>query len=337
MALPNSHGSWWWEVITSSTKDELTLAVCVTILLATLWYKIKLSSSSNGAPSLPPGPRSVPILGYLPFLRPDLHKQLTEMSHTYGPIFKFYLGSKLHVVINTPELAKVVLREHDETFANHVLTIASSVITYGGQDILFSKNNANWRHLRKILVYEVLNNKNLEACRNFRKDEVRKTIKNVFSRIGTTVNVNEISFLTTSNVVTKMVWENSTDEGSKDSNLGAELKTVATKCVQIFNQINLSDIFPILAWFDLQGVERDMKEQLTKVDQIFASMIEDRIRYNSVNGVGHEGKKDFLQALLELKDKEDGKSINIYQLKSLLMWQNFSRVLCNADQMYNDF
>nr|GFB53597.1 cytochrome P450 [Tanacetum cinerariifolium] len=87
----------------------------------------------------------------------------------------------------------------------------------------------------------------------------------------------------------------------------------------IFNRINLSDIFPILAWFDLQGVERDIKEQLTKVDQIFTSMIEDRKKYNSINGVGHEGKKDFLQTLLELKDNEDGKSINIYQLKSLLM------------------
>nr|GEU82180.1 cytochrome P450 76C1-like [Tanacetum cinerariifolium] len=300
-------------------NEIIMLVVTLSVLiLASLWYKLTRSSSS---PPLPPGPRSLPIVGYLPFLGPDLHKQFTNMAHTYGPIYKFYLGSKLHVVINTPELAKEVVRDNDETFANHDLTVASSVITYGGQDIVFSKHNSNWRNLRKIFVYEVLSNTNLEACGCFRRVEVRKTIKNVFSRIGITVNISQISFLTEANVLTSMVRENKPDEMSNGINLGLELQMAASNIAEIFGRPNLSDFFPSLARFDLQGVERDMKKQLQKLDAIIENMIDDRIKSNSRRSRDevHEGKKDFLQILLDLKDQGDSKSINITQIKAILV------------------
>lgn len=189
----------------SNNEDKLTMATAISVvtILAILWYKLTHSSSSL----LPPGPRSLPIVGYLPFLSPDLHKQFTNMAHIYGPFFKFYLGSKLWVIINTPELAKEVVRDQDDIFANRDLTVVASVNSYGGEDIIFSKNNSNWRNLRKIFVYQVLSNKNLEAPSALRRKEVRKTIKNVFSKIGTKVDITNISFSTEVNVLTNMVWD----------------------------------------------------------------------------------------------------------------------------------
>ncbi|KAI7730597.1 LOW QUALITY PROTEIN: hypothetical protein M8C21_028999, partial [Ambrosia artemisiifolia] len=268
----------------------------------TLWR------STKGALSLPPSPCSLPIVRYLPFLSHNLHKQL---GHTYDPIFKFYVGRKLHIVSDTPDLAKAVLRDQDEIVANHQQTVASSIITYGGQDILFSKDNSSLRHLRKTFVFEVLNNKNLEAYDSLRRDEVRKTIKNVFSRVGTPVNISEISFLTSSNVVTKVIWKNFLENGAKDSHLGAELQMVAAKIVEIFERVNLSISSPVL-----RGVERDMKKEQKNLDQTFKSIIVDRIKYNSKrseDGVEHQGKKDFLQTLIK-----DAKSLNIDQIESLL-------------------
>ncbi|KAI3754290.1 hypothetical protein L1987_54071 [Smallanthus sonchifolius] len=317
----NSYGSWLWEYWCNN-KDEVTMAALVItislVIMLVSWYKLTLSTTS---PPLPPGPLSLPIVGYLPFLDRDLPNKFISMARTYGPIFKFYLGSKLHVVINTPELAKVVVRDHDETFANRDLTIAASVITYGGQDLIFSKNNATWRSLRKIFVHEVLSNKNLKACSYFRRDEVRKTIKNVFSNIGTNVDISEIAFLTEANVITRMVWDDTSYKGEKGIRLGDELRMVASNIAKIMGQPNLSDFFPTLAWFDLQGVERSMKKELKKLDQIFSSIIEDRIESTSKasqNGVGHKGKKDFLQILLDLKDQNDVRSVNITQVKALL-------------------
>ncbi|KAI3754288.1 hypothetical protein L1987_54069 [Smallanthus sonchifolius] len=315
----NIYVSWLWEWC--NNKDEVPIAILVitislVLMLGVSWYK------STTSPPLPPGPYSLPIVGYLPFLGRDLLTKFTSMAHTYGPIFKFYLGSKLHVVINTPELAKVVVRDLDDIFANRDLTVAASVLTYGGQDLAFSKNNATWRSLRKIFVQEVLSNKNLKACSFFRRDEVRKTIKNVFSNIGKKVDISEIAYLTDANVITRMVWDDTTYKGEKGIHLGADLQTVGSNVIKLLGQPNLSDFFPTLAWFDLQGVERNMKKELKKLDEIFSSIIEYRIESNSKmsqDGVQHEGKKDFLQILLDLKDQNDATSLSLIQVKNLLM------------------
>ncbi|KAI3820729.1 hypothetical protein L1987_08277 [Smallanthus sonchifolius] len=244
------------------------------------------------------------------------------MAHTYGPIFKMKLGSKLHVVINTRELAKVVVRDQDEAFSNRDQSAAALAITYGGQDIVFSNNNHNWRKLRKLFVHEVLSNKNLEASGSFRRDEVRKAIKDVFGKIGTAINVREIAFATETNVLTRTIWENTSDEVVKHRNLGAEIDDVAANIVKIFGRVNLSDFFPSLARFDLQGVERDMKMQRDKLDKLFSGIIEDRIKSNferSQHEVKREGKKDFVQILLDHRDEKDGTSLSMTQMKALLL------------------
>ncbi|XP_071701143.1 cytochrome P450 76C1-like [Rutidosis leptorrhynchoides] len=323
MAQLNNLISWWWEVRNNNNKFTMSLVTISVLIFAILWYKFKYLSFKNGLPSLPPGPRSLPIVGFLPFLGPELNKQFTNMARTYGPIFKFYVGTKLHVIINTPELAKVVVRDQDETFANHNLTIAASIITYGGQDIAWANNSSHWRNLRKMFVHEVLSNKNLDACSPFRRNEVRKTIKNVYSKIGTAVNISEIAFSTETNVITNMVWENySSDNGANGTQLGVELQMLASKIVELLGTPNLSDFFPSLAWFDVQGVAREMKKQLKKLEELLNNIIDDRIKYNSrrtEDGVKHEVKKDFLQVLLDLKDQKDATSLNFFQIKALLM------------------
>ncbi|KAL7594809.1 hypothetical protein Lser_V15G29253 [Lactuca serriola] len=320
----NNEGSWWWEVM-SGNKDQLTQLAVATIsatILATLWHILKSLSSSHGAPPLPPGPRSLPIVGNLPILGVDMHKQFSNLAHIYGPIFKFHLGSKLHVVINSPEIAKVVVREQDDIFANRNPSIAAFTMSFGARDVIWSDNNSDWRNLRKLFVHEVLSNKNLEACRYFRRDEVRKTIKNIYSKIGTKVDISGIAFLTEVNVLTSMVWENTSDPNAKGSHFVAELKKIVSNVVKLMEQPNISDIFPSVAWLDLQGVLRKTKRLLHQVDQIFTSIIDDRIKLNSrkpKDAVGHEGKKDFLQILLELMDHNDATSISITQIKALLL------------------
>ncbi|XP_076913810.1 3,9-dihydroxypterocarpan 6A-monooxygenase-like [Bidens hawaiensis] len=318
MAEQNSHALEWWEV----TNNQQLIVTTSLLILAILWYAFKPSNSSNDAPPLPPGPRSLPIVGYIPFLSPNLHTQFTNMAHTYGPIFKLNLESKLYVVINTPELAKEVVRDQDETFSNHDQSAAAFAVTNGGQDIAFSDNNPSWRKLRKIFAHEMLSNKNLEESGFVRRDEVRKAVTNVFGKLGTEVNIREIAFSTETNVLTRMIWESASDKVVKKNNLGAEIDIVSSNVVHILGRINLSDFFPALAPFDLQGVVRDMEKQRNKLDQLFTSIIEDRIKSNlkkSPDEVRHEGKKDFLQVLLSYKDEKDGTRLNMTQIKALLL------------------
>ncbi|GKD35244.1 cytochrome P450 76C1-like protein [Tanacetum coccineum] len=193
------------------------------------------------------------------------------MSHKYGPIFSLCLGSKLHVVVNSIDLAKVVARDLDQTFANRNPPITAITVTYGVLDIAWSNNNAHWRNTRKLLVSQVLSNANLDACQGFRTDEVRKTV-----------------------------------EGFRE---------VEFKMIELLGAPNISDFIPILSWFDLQGRQREMQKQHEHLDRIFDNIIRARME-----GVPHDdGKKDFLQIMLELKDQKDGPtSLNMVQIKALL-------------------
>ncbi|GJU97221.1 cytochrome P450 [Tanacetum coccineum] len=227
---------------------------------------------------LPPGPRGLPLLGYLPFLDPNLHHGYTKLAQRYGPIFKLKLGSKTHIVVGSSDLAKVVLREQDEIFANRDPPIAGTVITYGGQDIVWSDNNNSlWRNMRKVFAFEVLSNKNLEASSTFRRGGVRKTIKHVYETMGTEVDIGGIAFMTSLNVITNMVWGKSLVEDVKSTNLGVEFREVITKIVELLGAVNVSDFFPVLSRFDLQGVGQEMKRQSKILDAIFERIIKERI------------------------------------------------------------
>ncbi|KAF5771976.1 putative cytochrome P450 [Helianthus annuus] len=308
----NINGIWWEQAI--GKKQELVFAglVVMVMTLAISWYNKTVSSS------LPPGPKGLPIVGYFPFLGPNLHHEFTKLANRYGPIFKLYLGSKLHVVVNSAELAKVVTGEQDESFANRDPHTAGLAASYNANDVAWAPNNANRRNLRKVLVHEVLSNVNLEASHSYRRDEVRKTIKTVYNKIGTTVDINEISFSTVLNVLTNIVWGKGLVEGSKYVNLSDEIRKVVSGVVEIAEGLNVSDFFPTLARFDLQGVKRKMDNQMKQFDRIFEKTIGERTLENK-GQVKQEGKKDFLQILLELKDQTTGPSITMTQLKALVV------------------
>ncbi|KAL9993404.1 putative cytochrome P450 [Helianthus debilis subsp. tardiflorus] len=270
--------AWWWEV--NNEQDELARTILTISVLALLliWYKWMLFYTT----SLPPGPYGLPVVGYLPFLGSNLHERFTEMAQKYGPIFSLQLGSKLHVVVNSTDLVKVVARDQDQTFANRNTPIAASVITYGGSDITFTNSKtAHWRNMRKLLVSQVMSNACLKASQIFRTREVRKMVNEVYAKIGKKVNINKMAFNTELNVVTSMLWGCSkSDEGRY---LGDGFHEVESNIIKLLGAPNISDFFPWLSRFDLQKRRRDMQRQLEYVDMIFDNIIEKSCKISIIN------------------------------------------------------
>ncbi|KAL0446068.1 UNVERIFIED_CONTAM: cytochrome [Sesamum latifolium] len=174
--------------------DQFYIAIISVLVMSILWFIKVLFNPVRRNPPLPPGPRGLPILGYLPFLGKNLLHQFRDLAHQYGPIYKLYLGNKLCVVINSPSLVKEVVRDQDAIFADRDANIAALTATYGGNDIAFSLHNSQWQAMRKIFVREVLSSSSLQASYNLRKDEVKKAIRYVYNNIGKPVQVGELSF-----------------------------------------------------------------------------------------------------------------------------------------------
>ncbi|KAM7494131.1 hypothetical protein LguiB_028740 [Lonicera macranthoides] len=307
--------SWWWQ--SNNQNDEharvfLTLSLAVITVSWFSWFLV--IKSRTRLPPLPPGPRGLPLLGNLLSLDPELHTYFASLARTHGPILRLWLGKKVGIVVTSPGLAKEVLKDHDATFANRDVPEAGKEATYGGLDIVWTPNGPQWRMLRKVCVREMLSNTTLDSVYSLRRREIRGTIQYLHSRAGSPVNVGEQMFLTVMNVITSMMW-GGTMEGEERANLGTEFRQVVNEMTGLLGMPNLSDFYPGLARFDLQGIKKKMKGLALRFDRIFEKMIDQRMKMD-----GPIESKDFLQVLLQLKDEGDSKTpFTITHLKALLM------------------
>ena len=318
----SSYWTWWWEA--TSKKDHVNQAVFTVLIaiFATLWYLWASRRARKRTAPLPPGPRGLPIVGYLPYLGSNLHHSFAELADIYGPIFKLWLGNRLCIVLSSPSLAKEVARDQDIIFANRDPPVAALIASYGRLDIAWSPYGSYWRNLRKLFVREMLSNNILDRCHAHRRYEVRKTITNVYNKIGTPMEIGKLSFQTELNVMTRSLWGN-TIEGLEDSVTGVSFRELSNEMMRLLGKPNISDFFPVLARFDIQGVEREMKKVFLSVDQILDRIIEQRMKLDTAKEKrtsNNREEKDFLQFLLDVKEQEATETpITRTKVKALLV------------------
>ncbi|KAF9617137.1 hypothetical protein IFM89_034288 [Coptis chinensis] len=278
-------------------------------------------STKNKVP-LPPGPRGLPIVGYLPFLNSNLHVCFANLAKTYGPIIKLQLGSKACIVLSSATVAKEVLKDNDIVFANRdVPAVAASPGAYGGVDIIWSPYGEHWRMLRKICVGGLLSTARLEFLYDLRRREVRDMVNQIYTNAGQPVDIGENSLLTFFHVITSMLW-GGTDEKGRRKRVSLEFREITEKYLILFGELNVSDLFPALAMFDLQGKERKLKRLHVWFDRMFDVVIDKKLKMEREGNWNTDiGKKDFLQVLLEFKDQEEHKTpFTITHIKSLFMY-----------------
>lgn len=302
------------------TQAALTISI---LILSLLGFMIIFKKPRKVTASLPPGPRGLPIVGFLPFLTTNLHYQFAELARQYGPIVKIQLGSRLCFVVSSPSSVKEVMREQDMICANHDTTVALEVITRGRLDIAFSPFGSYWRNMRKVFVREMLSKSNLDAGYDLRKVGVREAIKSVVSKVGTAVDVGELIFVTEANVIMSMLWGGTIQE-DEQTKIGLEFRAVLQKAMDLLSKPNVSDFFPAIARFDIQGVAKEMKAIVQTIDEILDRIVNVSMKRASEKKRDEikEGtaKKDFIQILVELQEqKETGTEISITQIKAILL------------------
>ncbi|CAL5432820.1 unnamed protein product [Camellia sinensis] len=253
--------SWWWD--TSNVLLPFTL-----IVLAITWYAwIFINNSKKNQPPLPPGPRSLPMVGILTFFDLELHSCFASLSQTYGPITRLPMGTKVEIVVSSPSAVREMLRDHDITFANReVPELASTAVAKGDLDIVFSPHGPGWQMLRKVCVREVLDSATL-------------------------------------------------DSGQERASIGADFQVMVADSMELLGKPNLSDFFPGLAWFDLQGMKKQLLGIVMRFNRIF-----DAITNKGPRLEGGRQTKDFLQVLLQLKNEGHAKTpLTMTHLKVLFM------------------
>ncbi|PIA57886.1 hypothetical protein AQUCO_00500063v1 [Aquilegia coerulea] len=289
------------------------LILSVTLIFFTL-YEYGIKKWRKEKVPLPPGPRGLPIVGNLPFLDRNLHTYFAKLAETYGPIFKLQLGSRLCVVWNSASIVKEA-QEHDIIFASRDVLAVAIPATYGGTDMIWSPYGEHWRMLRKTCVRELLNNTRLDALYGLRRKEVQDMVKDIYSKNGNSINIGEYILVTMFRLITSMLWGGTELEMENKDSLISEFVKVIHEISEVHGQPNVSDFFPVLARFDLQGLGSKSKKFSLWLDRLLEIVINQREKSSNSN----IKQDDFLQVLLKLKDQQDNKTtFSRTDLKTLL-------------------
>ncbi|XP_025032505.1 cytochrome P450 2K1-like [Python bivittatus] len=127
------------------------ILILLLFILAIMSLLRKGSSWNDSSPNLPPGPRTIPILGNLYLM--DLKRPfrtMIKLSKEYGPVFRIKLGFREMVVLTGYETVKEALVNQADVFAERAaLPIFEEFAK--GFGVVFA-HGENWKVMRRFTL-----------------------------------------------------------------------------------------------------------------------------------------------------------------------------------------
>ncbi|CAH8274650.1 unnamed protein product [Arabidopsis lyrata] len=288
----------------------------VPILLFVFIALFKKSKKPNHVKA--PAPSGAwPIIGHLHLLGGKehlLYRTLGKMADHYGPAMSLRLGSSEAFVVSSFEVAKDCFTVNDKALASRPMTAAAKHMGYNFAVFGFAPYSAFWREMRKIATIELLSNRRLQMLKHVRVSEISMGVKDLYSlwvkKGGTEpVMVDLKSWLEdmTLNMIVRMVagkryFGGGGSQSSEDTEEAMQCKKAIAKFFHLIGIFTVSDAFPRLGWFDLQGHEKEMKQTGSELDVILERWIENHRQQRQVSGT-KENDSDFIDVMLSLAEQ----------------------------------
>ncbi|KAL1416157.1 hypothetical protein MTO96_006423 [Rhipicephalus appendiculatus] len=180
---------------------------------------------------LPPGPRGLPLLGYLPFMTTDAHREIEALRRKYGNVFGLHLGFRYVVFLCEFEsikegLSKDALLDRAEEFPPQRIIIS---------------NGPQWMELR-LFTSKTL--KTLTPTLEKRvHEELSNLVRELASSKGGAVGIGSLLTSSTSNVMTALVFGRRFEYGSPER---VELDELADVIPTLSAQVLAVNFFPWL-------------------------------------------------------------------------------------------
>ncbi|GAB4847498.1 hypothetical protein Ancab_026557 [Ancistrocladus abbreviatus] len=245
----------------------------------------------------PPGPKGLPIIGNMKLMDQLTHRGLANLAKQYGGLFHLRMGFLHMVAVSSPDVARQVLQVQDNIFSNRPATIAISYLTYDRADMAFAHYGPFWRQMRKLCVMKLFSRKRAESWQSVR-DEVDIIVRAVAGSIGKPVNVGELVFALTQNIIYRAAFGTNTIEGQD------EFISILQEFSKLFGAFNIADFIPYLGWIDPQGINKRLVKARQSLDRFIDSIIDDHIQKKKANRVKEAVEDDMVDDLLAFYSEE---------------------------------
>nr|QTI96766.1 deoxyshikonin hydroxylase [Echium plantagineum] len=290
------------------------LLVGITILV--LFY----SKSSRRTKTPPEVGVALPIIGHLHLqaLRGNqpLHLKLTTLAEKFGPIYNIRLGSIPAVVVSSTELAKELFTTHDNFILKRPNSLASEHLAYSYANMGVTPPNAYWRWLRKFTAVEFFSHRALEMAKNVPAEEINTAIKYLYTLCSNDkgsarlADIQQWLLDIALDLMMRTVIGKQTSGGSSNNIAEEERrrwKKMMEETMRLMFMPVLSDSIPLLKWFDIGGVEKEMKRVSKYMDEIVDVWLQEHIqkKANNTTNNGDDTQRDFMDAMLSAVEAGD--------------------------------
>ncbi|KAI1137483.1 cytochrome P450 family protein [Hypoxylon sp. FL0543] len=142
-------------------------------------YTGKLLQVGSRPARLPPGPRTLPIVGnmhLMPTFKP--YKKFTEWGKIYGPIYSLMVGSNPLVVLQSHKVAKDLLDKRGSNYSSRPDLYIMSDVSSRGLRQLVMQYNPTWRLIHRV-NHSILNAKAIKAYTPYQILESRQMLVDI--------------------------------------------------------------------------------------------------------------------------------------------------------------
>lgn len=224
------------------------------------------------------------------------HRGLANLAKQYGGVFHLRMGFLHMVAISDPDAARQVLQVQDNIFSNRPATIAISYLTYDRADMAFAHYGPFWRQMRKLCVMKLFSRKRAESWQSVR-DEVDVAVRVVAENTGKPVNIGELVFNLTKNIIYRAAFGSSSQEG-QDEFIG-----ILQEFSKLFGAFNIADFIPYLGSVDPQGLNGRLARARGALDSFIDKIIDEHVQKRKMGEVG-DGETDMVDELLAFYSEE---------------------------------
>lgn len=233
-----------WSAVTSFVGvDTILVGALVFLCGVKLLQSWPIKRTKSSDTETLPGPRGVPVLGYLPFLNADRpFDTFTQLRKKYGDIFQIRMGSMPVVVVNGKRALRECLVRHSEAFAGRP-AFKSFQAHCKGESLAFADISPKWRLHHKLCAQgmgEMIRHKeNIESVMN---SVIARAVLGVVSRGSKPVDPHSVFRTLAFDIATTMCFgRNST---TAEDEMCKKVKEKLDELVALRKKVQSADIMP---------------------------------------------------------------------------------------------